>query len=181
MIPTSMQRDLAQAVINNLEHQESWTRVHKHEDPTAPRILVCGLPPRRLYIHPDEQVEIIKAERALAEAQAGADAEGEGGQQPPRIPQPPEHEWILPLHLNEKLSVSQFSAIFDSIGPLPPGAVADQADEDRSGKDGSNGNAEWRKWRGPKRLKRIVLAIVQDDSTVVYYIMHDGIVKPRQN
>ena len=29
--------------------------------------------------------------------------------------------------------------------------------------------------------KRVLLATVDDDSTVVYYIVHDGIVKPRQN
>jgi tRNA-splicing endonuclease subunit Sen15 len=34
---------------------------------------------------------------------------------------------------------------------------------------------EWRK------TKRILLATLDDDSTVVYYIVHDGIVKPRQN
>ena len=32
-----------------------------------------------------------------------------------------------------------------------------------------------------KKAKRIVLAIVNDDSTVVYYIVHERIVKPRQN
>jgi tRNA-splicing endonuclease subunit Sen15 len=34
---------------------------------------------------------------------------------------------------------------------------------------------EWRK------TKRLLLATLDDDSTVVYYIVHDGIVKPRQN
>ena len=29
--------------------------------------------------------------------------------------------------------------------------------------------------------KRLLLATLDDDSTVVYYIVHDGIVKPRQN
>jgi len=27
----------------------------------------------------------------------------------------------------------------------------------------------------------VLLATLHDDSTVVYYVMHDGIVKPRQN
>ena len=36
-------------------------------------------------------------------------------------------------------------------------------------------------WRGDERQKRVLLATLHDDSTVVYYIMHDGIVKPRQN
>jgi tRNA-splicing endonuclease subunit Sen15 len=33
-------------------------------------------------------------------------------------------------------------------------------------------------WR---TTKRVVLAIADADSTVVYYILHDGVVKPRQN
>jgi len=36
-------------------------------------------------------------------------------------------------------------------------------------------------WQGDSRQKRLLLATLQDDSTVVYYIIHDGIVKPRQN
>lgn len=33
-------------------------------------------------------------------------------------------------------------------------------------------------WR---KTKRVLLATLDDDSTVVYYIVHNGIVKPRQN
>jgi len=29
--------------------------------------------------------------------------------------------------------------------------------------------------------KRVLLATVSDDSTIVYYIVHEGLVKPRQN
>lgn len=31
------------------------------------------------------------------------------------------------------------------------------------------------------RPKRITMAMVNDDGTVVYYFVHDGVVKPRQN
>lgn len=31
------------------------------------------------------------------------------------------------------------------------------------------------------RPKRLTLAVVNEDSTVVYYFVHDGVVKPRQN
>lgn len=31
------------------------------------------------------------------------------------------------------------------------------------------------------RPKKITIALVNDDSTVVYYFIHDGVVKPRQN
>jgi len=34
------------------------------------------------------------------------------------------------------------------------------------------------KWRTTKRL---LLAAIQSDSTVVYYVIHDGTVKPRMN
>jgi tRNA-splicing endonuclease subunit Sen15, fungi type len=148
---------LAAVVAGNLEHQQDWTRVRLHRDSEKPRVLVSGLPPRRLYIHPDEQIELIKAESALGEGQ--------------RILQEPEFEWVLPVHLNEKPSVGEFAAIFDSIDVLPPDAQEGSPDA----------GAEWAKWRTEKRGKRVLVAVVQDDSTVVYYIMHDGIVKPRQN
>ena len=52
--------------------------------------------------------------------------------------------------------------------------------------DAADGNREEEQHgsdhRNPWRTtKRILLATVDDDSTVVYYIIHDGIVKPRQN
>lgn len=31
------------------------------------------------------------------------------------------------------------------------------------------------------RPKRIIIAIINDDGTIVYYFIHDGITKPRQN
>ena len=72
---------------------------------------------------------------------------------------PVEREWVLPTHLREKWSLRRFAEVFDAIGEVPPG-----------GKEG--------KRRGGKR---VLLATVADDSTIVYYIVHDGIVKPRQN
>ncbi|KAK6462162.1 tRNA-splicing endonuclease subunit Sen15 [Scheffersomyces coipomensis] len=32
-----------------------------------------------------------------------------------------------------------------------------------------------------KRPSKLIIAIVNDDSTVVYYNIHDGLVKPKQN
>lgn len=150
---------LTKIVLNNLEYQHDWTRLREHTQSNLPRQLIYGLPPKRLYVHPDEQVEIIRAEKQLKE----------------RIPQEPEVEWVLPLHISEKWSPSQFAAVFDAIEAIPPGG----ADEDSFEVDGTD--ARWRLWRGPKRGKRILLATVQDDSTVTYYWIHDGLVKPRQN
>jgi len=70
--------------------------------------------------------------------------------------------------------VERFADVFDSIDALPPGAKEAESGENQDG-------AEWKQWRTTKRHKRILLAIVDDDSTVAYYFLHDGLVKPRQN
>ncbi|SPQ22539.1 94681973-463c-4dd6-acdb-5c1bf9bd3afd [Thermothielavioides terrestris] len=150
---------LTKVVLNNLEYQHDWTAVQTYTASNLTRPLVYGLPPKRLYVHPDEQIAIIKAEKALGE----------------RIPQEPELEWVLPLHLSEKWSPAQFAAVFDAIEAIPPGGA------DKEPFDAQGNGAEWKLWRGPKRGKRILLATVQDDSTITYYWIHDGLVKPRQN
>ncbi|KAL7271305.1 hypothetical protein RUND412_005949 [Rhizina undulata] len=70
-----------------------------------------------------------------------------------------QEEWVLPVDLREKWTLRKWAAVFDS---LPEGFW---------GVD-KHGNV---------RGKRLLLAVVSEDSTVVYYIVHDGIVKPRQN
>ena len=75
-------------------------------------------------------------------------------------------EWVLPTHLKEKWSLRRFAEVFDAVGERPP-----------SGEEGDEGEGLEKRRGG----KRVLLATVSDDSTVVYYIVHDGIVKPRQN
>lgn len=54
-------------------------------------------------------------------------------------------------------------------------------DEGEQGADAAaGGDGSPTKWR-ISQPKRVLLATLDDDSTVVYYIVHDGIVKPRQN
>ncbi|KAL9047134.1 MAG: hypothetical protein Q9214_000215 [Letrouitia sp. 1 TL-2023] len=149
---------LAAQVLHNLQFQHDWTDLHiRTESPVSssslPRPLVSGLPPHRIYIHPDDQVTMLKN---------GVDEES----------LPLEREWVLPTHLKEKWSLRQFADIFDAIDEVP-----------QSSDDGNDqGNTE-EEAPSPKRTggKRVLLAIVGDDSTIVYYIMHEGIVKPRQN
>lgn len=156
-ITSSHHDGLTRLVLNNLENQQDWTHVASHQDASQPRPLIAGLPPRRMYVHPDDQIATIKAEKSTGES----------------IVQEPEYEWVLPVHLSEKMSLEAFAAIFDSIDALPPAAKDHENLKDDC--------PEWRKWRGVKRGKRLLMAVVQDDSTIVYYMMHDGIVKPRQN
>ncbi|KAI9646230.1 hypothetical protein NHQ30_005670 [Ciborinia camelliae] len=156
---------LATTILQNLQLQHDWTSLTLHTNSPLtslplPRPLISGLPPRRAYIHPDEQVEILKAEHDTGES----------------IAQFPEREWVLPTHLEEKWSLARFAEVFDAVGTVPEGEGAEGMEEKVEGED-----IVGAKWQGENRQKRILLATLHDDSTVVYYIMHDGIVKPRQN
>ncbi len=158
--PYRHQYAVALQVLHNLQHQHDWTslRIHTHSSPAPnlassspapapvplPRPLVSGVPPQRIYIHPDEQVDLLK--RGVSEADVEV-----------------KREWVLPTKLREKWTLRGFARVFD--------ARAEGEMEGEVEKDGGNG------WG----VRRVLLAVVGDDSTIVYYIMHDGIVKPRQN
>jgi len=89
-----------------------------------------------------------------------------------------EREWVIPSHLRERWSLRRFGEVFDGVGAVPGAGEGESIwrdDED----DGAVIEAE-NKWR-LANPKRALLATLDDDSTVVYYIVHDGIVKPRQN
>ncbi|KAL8854834.1 MAG: hypothetical protein Q9221_000340 [Calogaya cf. arnoldii] len=146
---------LAAQVLHNLQYQHDWTELRIHTQSSDPEIsfpkpLVSGLPPHRVYVHPDEQIEMLK--QNLQERDV-----------------PSEREWVLPTHLRESWSLRKFADVFDGIDQIPP-AVHQASEDKRKGGIGTR--------RGGKRL---LLATVGDDSTVVYYVVHDGIVKPRQN
>ena len=78
----------------------------------------------------------------------------------------PEREWVLPTHLRESWSLKKMANVFDSVDAIPQGEGQDEAERD---------GGKWRK------TKRVLLATLDDDSTITYYIVHDGLVKPRQN
>lgn len=137
-------RQLADTVLDNLKYQHDWTELEVLTHSTTDsrpfiRPMISGLPPRRLYVHPDDQIAMVKSS-AIPDA---------------KILDTPEIELVLPTHITEKWTLSKFAAIFDSL----PAQLSTQ----------------------PDRPKRIVLATIHGDSTIVYYLLHDGLVKPRQN
>jgi tRNA-splicing endonuclease subunit Sen15 len=152
---------LASTIIHNLQYQHEWNslEIHTHSPMTKkplPRPIISGLPPKRAYIHPDEQIATLKAEHESGE----------------KIQQFPELEWVLPTQIQENWSLAKFSAVFDALDVVPPSKTEEVKEDDSS---------VGHQWRGKNRQKRLLLATLNDDSTVVYYIVHDGIVKPRQN
>lgn len=158
---TTAHHALALQLQHNLQHQHQWTALQLHTHaPLAPhaplpRPLLSGLPPRRLYVHPDEQIELLKTQEA---ARRRGDEVVEAR---------PEREWVLPSHLREKWSLRRLGDVFDGIGEVPPASEGGEEEE--------GGVNRWR------TTKRVVLGILEDDSTAVYYLVHDGLVKPRQN
>jgi tRNA-splicing endonuclease subunit Sen15, fungi type len=128
--------DVSLTVLRNLEDQHDWTQLEIHQVLTG-RSLILGLPPRRLYIHPDDQIAALVEEHATGK----------------HVEQGPVKEWVLPVHLSEGWTLARFAAVFSSVALSQSG----------------------------RRDRRIVLAVVHNDSTVVYYLMHEGMVKPRQN
>lgn len=85
-----------------------------------------------------------------------------------------------------------FAEVFDGLDERE-GVVFDE-DEGKGGrevegegKEGGEGKVGGREEEKEKEkpswdtTKRVLLATVEEDSTVVYYVVHDGIVKPRQN
>lgn len=158
---------LATQIQHNLAHQHAWSDLDvvarsPLSNELLPRPLLVGLPPQRLYIHPDEQVELLKdadrARKARGEDTGALDVKAE-----------PEREWILPTRLGEKWTLRRLAAVFDAITLIPP----EHLPTAKNGKEPKHNP-----WR---TTKRIVLASVDTDSTVTYYIVQDGIVKPRQN
>ena len=167
-VHASYYQSLALQVLHNLQHQHDWTSLHIHtyssiKKTPLPRPLISGLPPHRIYVHPDDQVQ---------ELQRGV-KDGEG-----KI----EREWVLPTHLAEKWSLRRFADVFDALEEVPSEKLhEDDGEAVAEGKDSaaeSENEGCCSRRRGGKRL---LLATSADDSTIVYYIVHDGIVKPRQN
>lgn len=125
-------------------------------------------------MHPDEQIEVLRKQRE----------QGKAGW--PDLAS--EREWVLPTQLKETWTLRRFAEVFDALAVVPAegegGAVfsngTPKADVPAHSPDGDGAEGELSKWR-KTQPKRLLLATVDDDSTVVYYIIHDGIVKPRQN
>jgi tRNA-splicing endonuclease subunit Sen15 len=180
---------LALQVRHNLQYEHGWSHLNIHlnspitEEP-LPRPLISGLPPKRLYIHPDEQVELLKAEserKKKAKQQRVLDTESKGVALEEDSYASPELEWVLPTHLREKWSLHRIAEVFDGISLVPPDLDAESKSKqtsDSSATHSAGFDSQPNKWRS---TKRVLLATLSDDSTVVYYIVHDGLAKPRQN
>ena|SRR2546423_853681 len=79
---------------------------------------------------------------------------------------PAQREWVLPMSVGEKWTLERFCGLFEALPPRAPLQVANTHTH--------------------QDAKRVLLAMVSHqghggDGTIVYYIMQEGDVKPRQN
>ncbi|KAK5055106.1 hypothetical protein LTR84_012854 [Exophiala bonariae] len=141
--------------------------------------LISGLPPRHSYIHPDLQLHLVK--HSIPEASL-----------------PVQREFVLPLSTADPWTLRRFCAVFDALSeratvvvnadhsPGPPPAVAGVGGGAATRVNGTANRARPIPLHEHKDQKRVLLGMRAregrgGDGTVVYYIMQEGEVKPRQN
>ncbi|KAL4881315.1 hypothetical protein BJY04DRAFT_63379 [Aspergillus karnatakaensis] len=184
--PNTTHTSITHQVLHNLQHQHLWTSLKIHNlEATFPATLISGIPPHRVYTHPDEQLYMV--ERGLREEDVELD-----------------RMFVLPTVQGQSFSLGKMAAVFDALpGPGEEyGEVAEgeagsteeegeQAEEEKLDAEKAAKLKEYYDYRVKARKteewggKRLLLAMIDKgmggEGTVVYYVVHEGTVKPRQN
>lgn len=169
-------------ILHNLQHQHLWTSLQIHATPLDPDSLpqeshpplISGIPPHRVYTHPDEQLYML--EKGLREDDLRS-----------------ERLFVIPTAQGQKWSLRRMAAAFDVLsdieiaddearegeaGPPVESEKARKLEEYYQRREKADATKEW-------GSKRVLLGMVDKgmggDGTVVYYIVQEGEVKPRQN
>ena len=186
---------LTAQVLHDLQHQHLWTSLRVHttatdltqtpqslppengedEKTNLPTPIISGIPPQRIYTHPDEQLYML--DLGLRDADL-----------------PPERVYVFPATQGQKWSLRRLAAVFDALpAPVvvnePEGMMMMMMNSEDSDKarrlakyfERRRQAMQKGEWGG----KRILMAMVDrqfgGDGTIVYYVVQEGIVKPRQN
>ncbi|KAJ5740450.1 hypothetical protein N7493_000322 [Penicillium malachiteum] len=167
-------------VLHNLQHQHLWTNLQIHNlaapdtsnDFPPVRKLLSGIPPNRVYTHPDEQLYMLQ--KGIREDELR-----------------PERLFVIPTAQGQPWSLRRMAFAFDALndvevtddvnelkGPEVDAEKSKVLDEYYEKRTEAIATQEW-------GSKRMLLAMVDKgmggDGTVVYYVVQEGEVKPRQN
>ncbi|KAJ9224586.1 hypothetical protein DTO027B5_3948 [Paecilomyces variotii] len=170
---------LTTQILHNLKHQHLWTSLQVHQLPSTTDQdtsipLISGVPPNRLYTHPDEQLWML--ENNLRDDDIG-----------------PERFFVLPTTRGQKFTLRKLAGVFDSLPeveederPLLTQVTDDQKTKDKAEKlsayyERRKQMSKTQEWGGKRLLLAMVDRGVGGDGTVVYYVIQEGTVKPRQN
>jgi tRNA-splicing endonuclease subunit Sen15, fungi type len=166
-------------ILHNLQYQHLWTSLQTHEVPAPSSsqndnlpTLISGIPPNRVYTHPDEQLYML--EKGLRDEDLK-----------------PERVFVIPTAQGQPGSLRRMAAVFDALSEIEVAAdQTDSSDEDMDS-DKAKKLEEYYERREQASItkewgaKRALLAMVDKgmggEGTVVYYIVQEGEVKPRQN
>ena len=175
-------------VLHNLQHQHLWTSLQIHDTPSsqtpgsarpdpspqdAVRSLISGIPPHRIYTHPDEQLYLL--DKGLREDDLK-----------------PERMFVIPTSQQQAWSLRRMAAAFDALSDVRVGVEDETASKDDNPDPGKAQKLKEYYVRREEALatkewgsQRMLLAMVDKgmggEGTVVYYIVQEGEVKPRQN
>lgn len=173
---------LTAQVYHNLQHQHLWTSLKIHnpsEDASLPGLpvpLISGIPPQRMYTHPDEQLYLLQI--GLREEDL-----------------PSERLWVLPSTQGQTWTLGKLATVFDALPSRTTGTQSSTSAAEESKETGNKEKEEklakyfekkqeadkQNKWGGKRLLLAMVDRVVGGDGTIVYYVVQDGHVKPRQN
>ncbi|KAJ6102156.1 hypothetical protein N7486_004583 [Penicillium sp. IBT 16267x] len=175
-------------VLHNLQHQHLWTSLQIHDtdaskpatdrstgslnDNSGAPTLISGVPPHRVYTHPDQQLYML----------------GKGIHEDDLRP---ERLFVIPTAQGQSWSLRRMASAFDAIAEIQivedgEGRAAPEVDAEKAQKldeyymkrEEAIATKEW-------GAQRLLLAMVDKgmggDGTVVYYVVQEGEVKPRQN
>ncbi|KAH0843294.1 hypothetical protein FOPE_08290 [Fonsecaea pedrosoi] len=137
--------------------------------------IISGLPPQHTYLHPDMQTYLIKHKIKESDIQV-------------------QREFVLPLAMGEKWSLARLCGVFDQLPeresvrvrrPMSPTGGNPGERRSKVGETANEGDAAGAVYEH-KDSKRVLCGMRAregggGDGTIVYYIMQEGEVKPRQN
>ena len=159
-------------ILHNLQHQHGWRDLTLHSISTENNTLGLTSPdmtsPQTPRSHLEECIYLISG---LPPRHAYLHPDLQTTLIRRKIPEKSvviQREWVLPKSLGEKWSLKKYAGIFDALPPR----------EGLEVKDGVKLT-----WKDAKRVLMGMLSTngMGGDGTVVYYIMQEGEVKPRQN
>lgn len=180
-------------ILHNLQYQHFWTSLQTHNIDTnsnsteiqsqqtpsssTPRhdnipILISGIPPHRVYTHPDELLYML--EHGLREDDLK-----------------PERVFVIPSVQGQNWSLRRMANAFDALSKIEVVSDEDWSTNENVDADKAKKLDEYYKRREKADLTKewgstgALLAMVDNrmggEGTVVYYVVQDGEVKPRQN
>lgn len=176
-------------ILHNLQHQHLWTSLQIHDisvpanstlDPTSlepsardkGRTIVSGIPPQRTYTHPDEQLYLL--ESGLREDDLR-----------------PERVFVIPTSQGQYWSLRRMAGVFDALSNIEvvkgsEASTSENVDADKAKKleqyyERKEKSIETKEWGSRRMLLAMVDKGMGGDGTVVYYVVQEGEVKPRQN